>query len=76
MQMECKVIEIKSLGKEGGAGNLVIAEVMMMHINENILNTDGKIDQRKLDLVARLGGNWYARVNEVIYLKWKNLIRP
>ena len=61
--MECKVLEIKSLGTEGGAGNLVIAEVMMMHINENILNDNGKIDQRKLDLVARLGGNWYARIN-------------
>ncbi|MEP6926454.1 MAG: flavin reductase family protein [Ginsengibacter sp.] len=63
VQMECKVIEIKSLGKEAGAGNLVIAEVMMMHINENILDKDGKIDQRKLDLVARLGNNWYARIN-------------
>ena len=63
VQMECKVIEIKPLGTEGGAGNLVIAEVLMMHINENILGENGKIDQRKLDLVARLGGNWYARIN-------------
>ncbi|MGH2566557.1 MAG: flavin reductase family protein [Ginsengibacter sp.] len=63
VQMECKVIEIKPLGKEAAAGNLVIAEVLLMHINENILNEAGNIDQRKLDLVARLGGNWYARVN-------------
>jgi flavin reductase (DIM6/NTAB) family NADH-FMN oxidoreductase RutF len=63
VQMECKVIEIKPLGTEGGAGNLVIAEVLVMHINENILGENGKIDQRKLDLVARLGGNWYARIN-------------
>ncbi len=63
VQMECKVLEIKSLGTEGGAGNLIIAEVMIMHINESILNDNGKIDQRKLDLVARLGGNWYARIN-------------
>jgi hypothetical protein len=61
--MECKVIEIRPLGTEGGAGNLVIAEVLMMHVNENILGENGKIDQRKLDLVARLGGNWYARIN-------------
>ena len=63
VQMECRVIEIKPLGTEGGAGNLVIAEVLMMHINKNILGDNGKIDQRKLDLVARLGGNWYARIN-------------
>lgn len=63
VQMECKVLEIKPLGKEAGAGNLIIAEVLIMHINENILNKDGKIDQQKLDLVARLGGDWYARIN-------------
>jgi Conserved protein/domain typically associated with flavoprotein oxygenases, DIM6/NTAB family len=63
IQMECKVLEIKHLGTEGGAGNLVIAEVLMMHINENILNESGNIDQRKLDLMARLGGNWYTRAN-------------
>ena len=63
VQMECKVLEIKPLGTKGGAGNLVIAEVLMMHINENILDENRKIDQRKLDLVARLGGNWYARIN-------------
>ena len=63
IQMECKVIEIKPLGEKGGAGNLVIAEILMMHINENILDNAGKIDQQKLELVARLGGNWYARIN-------------
>lgn len=63
VQMECKVLEVKSLGEEGGAGNLIICEVMLMHINENILGDNGKIDQRKLDLAARLGNNWYARIN-------------
>jgi flavin reductase (DIM6/NTAB) family NADH-FMN oxidoreductase RutF len=63
VQLECKVIEVKPLGTEGGAGNLVIAEVLLMHINESILNETGRIDQRKLDLVARLGGNWYSRAN-------------
>ena len=63
VQMECKVLEVKPIGTEGGAGNLIIAEVLMMHINENILDKNGKIDQRKLDLAARLGGNWYARIN-------------
>ena len=64
VQLECKVLEIKPLGTEGGAGNLVIAEVMIMHLHENILNESGRIDQLKMDHVARLGGNWYARINE------------
>lgn len=63
VQMECIVREVKPLGVSAGAGNLVIAEVILMHINETVLNQDGTIDQRKLDLVARMGGNWYARVN-------------
>jgi flavin reductase (DIM6/NTAB) family NADH-FMN oxidoreductase RutF len=63
VQMECRVLEVKPLGTEGGAGNLMIAEVLMMHINENILNEKGNIDQKKLDLMARLGGNWYTRAN-------------
>ena len=65
VKLECKVLEIKTLGNEGGAGNLVIAEVICMHVDENILNTDhSMIDQRKLHQVARLGGNWYSVVNE------------
>lgn len=63
IQMECKVLEVKPIGNLGGGANLVIAEVLMMHINEDILNEEGKIDQQKTDMVARLGGNWYARVN-------------
>jgi flavin reductase (DIM6/NTAB) family NADH-FMN oxidoreductase RutF len=63
VQMECKVLEVKHLGTEGGAGNLIICEILLMHINENILGGNGKIDQRKLDLAARLGNNWYVRIN-------------
>lgn len=62
VQMECKVLEIKHLGTEGGAGNLIICEIILMHINENILGENGKIDQLKLHHVARLGGNWYAKI--------------
>lgn len=57
---ECRLREIVSLGEEGGAGNLVICEVTRMHFSEDILQ-DGKIDQRKIDQVARMGGNWYTR---------------
>ena len=63
IQMECKVNQIIELGTEGGAGNLVICEVVKIHINENILDNEGKIDQKKLDLVSRLGNNWYSRAN-------------
>jgi hypothetical protein len=50
-----------SLGSEGGAGNLIIAEVVKLHINEAILDEEGKIDAQKIDTVARMGGNWYNR---------------
>ncbi len=63
VQLECRVLEVKPLGNEGGAGNLIIAEVIVMHINKNILNEKGHIDQKRLDLIARLGANWYARIN-------------
>lgn len=63
IQLECKVLEIKPLGTEGGAGNLIIAEVLMMHINDQILGEDGKIDQKKIQHIARLGGNWYAKIS-------------
>ncbi len=64
VKLECRVNEIKSLGNQGGAGQLVIAEVLCMHVDESILDEEGKIDQRKLKLVARLGGDWYCRVDE------------
>lgn len=64
IQMECKVIEIKPLGTEHGAGNLVICEVVKLHISDNVLNADGEIDQEKLDLVARGGGSYYIRAKE------------
>ncbi|MBI1341953.1 MAG: flavin reductase family protein [Terrimonas sp.] len=62
-RLECKVLEVKPLGTEGGAGNLVICEVLMIHINDALLDENKKIDQRNLHQVARLGGNWYCRVD-------------
>ncbi len=64
IKLECKVNEIKSLGTEGGAGNLVICEVLCMHVDESLLDENGKIDQLKTRQVARLGGDWYLVVNE------------
>jgi flavin reductase (DIM6/NTAB) family NADH-FMN oxidoreductase RutF len=63
IKLECRVNEIKALGTEGGAGNLVICEVLCMHIDESILDENKKIDQLKMHHVARLGGDWYAKVD-------------
>lgn len=60
---ECTVEQVISLGDEGGAGNLVLAKVVKIHVNETFLDTEGKLDTPKLDLVARMGGNWYCRAN-------------
>jgi flavin reductase (DIM6/NTAB) family NADH-FMN oxidoreductase RutF len=59
---ECKVLEVKTLGNGGGAGQLVIAEVLCIHVKQDLLGTEGRVDARKFDLVARLGDNWYTRV--------------
>ena len=64
MQFECKVNEVIELGSEGGAGNLVICEVTKIHIDERVIGEDGKIDQHKIDLVSRMGGNWYCRADK------------
>ncbi|MCB0398816.1 MAG: flavin reductase family protein [Winogradskyella sp.] len=61
IQMECKVNEIVKLGTEGGAGNLVICEVVKLHISEDVINEDNTINQEALDLVARAGGSYYSR---------------
>ena len=64
IKLECKINQMQPLGKEGGAGNLVIAEVLFMHIDEQILNNEGTmIDQLKLHHVARLGADWYCKVD-------------
>jgi flavin reductase (DIM6/NTAB) family NADH-FMN oxidoreductase RutF len=62
VQMECIVKEVIHLGDNPGAGNLILAEVKLIHIREEVLDAEGKIDQAKIDLVARLGGDWYCRV--------------
>lgn len=64
IQLECKVIDIVNLGTEAGAGNLVICEVVQLHITEDVMNTDGTINQEALDLVARAGGDYYSRAKK------------
>ena len=61
VQFECKVIRIEALGGEGGAGNLIICEVVKVHVSEDVLSDEGSIDPLKIDQVARMGGNWYTR---------------
>lgn len=60
---ECKVLQIIETGSQGGAGNLVICEVLLAHVKEEILDAKGKIDTQKIDLVGRMGGEWYCRAN-------------
>lgn len=67
VQLECKVIDVVSLGTEGGAGNLVMAEVVRLHIDEQILNDEGQIHPEKIDLVSRMGGNWYSRAKSGLF---------
>ena len=69
IKLECKVIEVKPLGTEGGAGNLIICEVLIMHIDESILDENNKIDQTKIQHIARLGGDWYCKVDETNLFK-------
>ena len=65
VQFECNVKQIVELGEKGGAGNLIICEIKLIHIDENILDNNSDIDQTKIDLIARMGGNWYCRANAV-----------
>lgn len=74
VQFECKVNQIIELGHEGGAGNLIICEVVQLHIQEELLNENGLIDQHKIDLVARMGGDWYCRANSAAMFEIKKPI--
>lgn len=74
VQFECKVNDIIHLGDGGGAGNLVICEVVKIHINEAVLDENGSIDQHKIDLVSRMGGNWYSRANKGLFEVPKPLV--
>ncbi|QLG45650.1 flavin reductase family protein [Costertonia aggregata] len=63
VQFECKVTKVEALGQEGGAGNLVFSEVVKIHVHTSVLDSNGSIDQHKIDQVSRMGGNWYSRAN-------------
>lgn len=63
VQFECKVKDIIHTGEEGGAGNLIVCEIVMVHVNDEVLDENQRIDQHKIDLVGRLGANWYCRAS-------------
>ena len=63
VQMECEVFNVMELGETGGAGNLIMCKIKKIHINEEILDENQMIDQEKIDLVSRMGGNWYCRAD-------------
>ncbi|MDA8629414.1 flavin reductase family protein [Bacteroidia bacterium] len=75
-QIECKVLEIKEMGTGGGAGNLVICEVLRIHIKDEVLNEDQKIDQTKMNLVGRLGGSWYSRTDKSALFELAQPMKP
>ena len=60
---ECKVLDVIKTGDQGAAGNLIICEVVLMHLREDVLDSEGKIDPNKMDAVARMGSDWYCRAN-------------
>jgi flavin reductase (DIM6/NTAB) family NADH-FMN oxidoreductase RutF len=73
---ECKVNQIISTGEEGGAANLVICEIILAHVREDLLNEKGGIDPFKIDLVSRMGGDWYCRANgEALFEVEKPLVK-
>ncbi len=74
VQLECIVKDVIELGQDGGAGNLVISEIVMIHIDEDILDENGRIDQNKIDLVGRMGGNWYTRSRKGLFEVEKPLV--
>jgi hypothetical protein len=63
VQMECKVLEVKETGDQGGAANLIVCEILLMHVDDSVLNPENKIDANKIDLVARMGGDLYCRAS-------------
>jgi hypothetical protein len=64
VQFECKVTDIIYTGDQGGAGNLIVCEVLKIHIHKTVLDEDEMIDQHKIDLVARAGGSYYTRARD------------
>jgi flavin reductase (DIM6/NTAB) family NADH-FMN oxidoreductase RutF len=64
MQLECKIIDIKEMGDQGGAGNLIFGEIVRVHVDESVLDENNKVNPFKIDLVGRMGGNWYCRAND------------
>jgi flavin reductase (DIM6/NTAB) family NADH-FMN oxidoreductase RutF len=67
VQMECKVMQVIQTGVRGGAANLVICEILLMHINDDVLDESQKIDPRKIDQVARMGASWYTRAAKGLF---------
>jgi hypothetical protein len=67
VQFECKINDVIALGNQGGAGNLILCEVVRIHVSEDILDEDGRISPVKIDQVARMGGHFYTRANQGLF---------
>jgi len=75
VQLECKVRQIIPIADTPGAGNLILADILLMHIHDEQIDDDGRVDQAKLDLVARLGGDWYCRITKDNLFKVKKPVK-
>lgn len=77
VHLECRVVDVRSMGDQGGAANLIICEVLLMHIAERVLDDEGRIDPNKIDLVARMGQDYYCRASgAALFQVPKPLERP
>ncbi|MBL7941329.1 MAG: flavin reductase, partial [Flavobacteriales bacterium] len=66
-QLECRVNDVIELGTGGAAGNLVICEVLAIHVRDEVMDEQGRISPAKMDHVARMGGHWYSRANAGLF---------
>jgi flavin reductase (DIM6/NTAB) family NADH-FMN oxidoreductase RutF len=74
VQFECRVTRVDPLGRDGGAGNLIFSEVVRIHVKKKMLTADGHLDPVRLDLVGRMGGNWYSRASQGLFEVAKPLV--
>ncbi|MEM6722634.1 MAG: flavin reductase family protein [Bacteroidota bacterium] len=77
VQLECKVSQIHQLGNEGGAGNLIVCEILRMHIREDVINDRNRIDPHKMDLVGRMGRSFYVRASgDAVFPVVQSILKP
>ena len=67
--LECRLRQIVRVGDGPMAANLIIGEVVAIHVDDSVIGSDGRVDPSKLKTIARLGGDWYCRTSDLFTLK-------